>query len=68
MPFYCFHEIIGRVTDITYMLGIDCKDKKSDLDKYSNGAKLIGFPRTEFYTKEDRRAFKYSENSDNSFI
>ena len=47
------------------MLGMDCSEKKSDLDKYSNGAKLIGFPRTEYYTVEDRRAFKY-EDSDSS--
>lgn len=63
VPFYCFHEIIGRVTDITYMFGLDCENRKSDLNKYSNGANLIGFPRTEHFTIDERKAFKFANDS-----
>ena len=45
------------------MFGLDCENRKSDLNKYSNGAHLIGFPRTEHFTIDDRRAFKFANDS-----
>ena len=32
-------------------------------DKYSKGANLIGFPRTEHFVVDERRAFKYANDS-----
>ena len=55
-PKYCYFAYLGRLLDISFILNIRCKNAKSyDIYNYvSSETKLIGYPRTEYYSREDR--------------
>ena len=56
IPQFCYFPFMGRILDITYILGTQCGGKKSKeiYDYVPKSTKMIGFPRTEYLLEWER--------------